>query len=229
MWSRAGEKIGTIKTRGNNMEILKNGGTAVVCGLPVKTFDEKLRENPQLIFWGEDEIGELPANCKALVMGTQIAHKHANMLVEQAKKLRAVIWRNESPNRIKQLLDSMVDKEPEKKAGRPKNWLTLYVEKNYDGTKIPVSEGERIFELAKQEGLETTKGSIIQAIYKIRKNKNLGTIPKSIKPKSLVLKEVLDEAIVNLTSIRDSLIQFEEENNALRARIDSIERVVKGV
>lgn len=212
------------------MDLTKSNGIAVICGLPVSTFKEEYRDHPQLVFWNQDEVGNIPANIKALVIGPKISHADSRRLIKEAKSRKAVIFRQVHSNESKKIIDSLIGKTEKKdKKTLPKNWLSDFLEKNANlHAENIAAESERLFPLLAEQGLETTINSIAQAIYALRKRKNIGTIPKSIKPKELVLKETLEGMIKDLVAMKDAIVSYEEENVKLKNQIARFRKALEG-
>lgn len=83
---------------------------------------------------------------------------------------------------------------------------------------------KKLLRKAQELGIKSTEASLAQFVANQRRRQSGTAIPKSARPQLDVSVDMLDEAIKNLTDMRDFLIKTCEENRILKAKLDKFKR-----
>lgn len=111
-----------------------------------------------------------------------------------------------------------------KKVIAPKGSIRDLVEQA-DLRKGSAEEARRLMRIAQEKGIPTTLGSLSQAIANRKRKMGAGEMPKSaLKPQQQALR-VLDEAIESLALIREYVMNTEQENDDLKAKLRKVEDI----
>jgi hypothetical protein len=189
------------------------------------TFDlpESYENHPQVISLNAKELpyepdqisSKIPNTTKIILMTDGVpaqAYQSMNKVFRQ-RGLPFLVRKN--THAMEMALDELFPKKP-KKLIAPKGTVSDLVKENVDLTKSNAEEARRLMTLAKQRNLQTTVGSLSQAIAVYRRKSGGTAIPKSIMSAKQQALAILDEAINNLTMIREYVIVTEAENEELK-------------
>lgn len=224
---------------------LSEGGTvAFLYNSKIYTIPKDYEFHKQLISIKADEMDNvalqrvaiLPSNCRCVVMTEAIPKLVYQVLQAEIRKKNIVYLVRKNENQIiatfKELFTASdngykdVEIEPKEENQQRGRIQQLLKDEGVDFNKSSAEEARRLFQIAKQKGIQTTFASIAQAISTAKRKMGATGVPRSImSPKVLALK-ILDEAIDNLNSIREYVLKTEEENNSLRDQLRNIKRAM---
>lgn len=109
-----------------------------------------------------------------------------------------------------------------------KGAVKTFVETNLDLSpeKTNAEEARRIFRLAQVHGIETTIGSVQQAITNYKRQQRAGSRPESLAPvhviDSIAIAKALEDAIGVLSSVKARVEAMDAENEKLRKETDDM-------
>jgi hypothetical protein len=109
---------------------------------------------------------------------------------------------------------------------RSRGAVTEFVRANADLGKGSSEEARRLLRLASAQGLQTTLGSLAQAVSTLKRKGGRTETPKSILSAQARALQVLDEAIAGLQLIRDYVEATEQKNAALEAKLARFKSVL---
>lgn len=110
-----------------------------------------------------------------------------------------------------------------------KGWLTAFLKEQADLRNGNAAEARRLLPLILQRGKTSTLGSIAQALAQLRRKGGIGERPKSAMSAQQRALAVLDEALVNLSTleaalglVREYVSATESENLALKEKLANV-------
>lgn len=240
--------------------LIANGGKVVVVGSLEKNIEGKFKfaEHPQIEFWSgerkdiqqhvKNHGGRLPENCRGLIISRFISHSETIPLMADARAKRAVIMPMKNDGEIAKLLEEIItptirvpapqsstpsqQEEVMAEAAKPKKGeLKQFVIDNDDPHVIPAHASVRLFKLAEQRGIKTTKGSIEQCIRVFRKEIGIVSRPKATNGKVngkapqpalsqvsdkqsdlTVLLKMINDSMATMALVKDEVAKIEKRN-----------------
>jgi hypothetical protein len=223
----------------------------------------KFAEHPQIEFWSGEQKdikqhvknhgGRLPDNCRGLILSRFISHSETLPLMADARAKRALILPMKNDGEIAKLLEEIItptirvpapqsstpsstpsQQEEAMEAAKPKKGeLKQFVIQNDDPHVIPAQASIRLFKLAEQRGIKTTKASIEQCIRtyrheigvvgngksKARTNGNVKPTPQPSlsqvpdKQSDLtVLLKMINDSMATMALVKDEVAKIEKRN-----------------
>lgn len=131
---------------------------------------------------------------------------------------------------LRRILTQKVDgepREPRPMAPRGAIQTLIATHANLTPSTSTAEEAKRLFAIAQQEGITTTLGSIEQGVSKAKRRAGFGSRPASVSNSAVAaqvaLVRAVDEAIIALTRIKESVQTLDEEQARLRRERDDLQ------
>lgn len=227
----------------NALVNLSDGGSAVIITAPGFDCPRPFNAHPQLCvlasadlpIHGSDIATQFPPNTRLVVIGGELP-RPAFMAVRTVAERRHLPWlQRNDPAGLTAILAKVLAKttgqEPAEAAPetdkRKRGPVAEFVQAEADLTKGAAEEARRLFVIAQQRGLQTTLGSLSQAIGNAKRKAGATGVPKSIQPASVKALDTLQDSIAGLQLLTEYITTVEKENIQLRADRDAIKARLK--
>jgi flagellin-like hook-associated protein FlgL len=228
-------------------------GSVLIVGGKASNFDDEIRTHPRIIMWDSQnqhwDGKELPQNVRAVFITRFIGHVAFGKILASARKRQLTIFNPEGTGMIvKQVRELLGLAKPTTVEIKPTMVTTTTPVKTggktlkghsklndlmqfHDANKTIVENARLMFEKAKEQGIETTVGSLAQKVSVMRR-KERGATVKVPRPgvtrsaKMDVSVEILDNVIKELQDMRDYVVAVTKENEVLKSRIEKFKKVL---
>jgi hypothetical protein len=186
-----------------------------------------------------DKLQELcPSNTKLVVITPGLPSYHYTWLTSFARKKNIPFVTRSSNQAVYDLLKinfNGLEKKAtleEVKETQSKGKLSVIVDL-IDFEKGNAENARILMEHCKSKGIATTEASLAQFVANKRREKGIGTRPKSAKTQKDLLLETFDEAVLSLSkittelqSLREYVIELETKNIGLEIKLASVNKIL---
>jgi len=248
-----------------------SSGHIVIIGVP-NGFDEQIRTHPRVVLWSEGKEHwtdkDLPANTKAVFLGRFLGHKPASKIIAEARKRRIVIFNSNGTGMIAKQVRELLGMPPTKPVNaysepvvaepveipvpaptpepepvKPSRGKLVALLPFIDLTVGSAENGRRLWEKAKELGIDTTLASVTQMVI-VQRRKAGGprpTEPVVRQPQAPKVErtevpsqeidasvEMFDTLIQGMRDMREFLVATVDENSRLKQRIAAFKKVLDG-
>jgi len=219
-------------------------GSVLIVGTKASNFSDELKNHPRVIMWDSQNENwtskSLPDNVRAVFLTRFISHASFANIIADARKRNITIFSPEGTGiiakQVKELLNMqgpmpvavpaptpVVETVVDNSKGKLKPLLPFI-----DFTKPNVENARILFAKAKELGIQTSEASLAQLVGVQRRHASGVTgVPKSIQSKLDVSVEMLDNAIKDLSDMRDYLIATVEENRLLKTKLNKFKSLIE--
>lgn len=224
-------------------DLIANGGKVLVVGGHTKSWEE-YRNHPQLIFWSGEQKEiirciqnqSFPNNLKAVVMSRFISHAQSTIILHEARKKCAVIFAPLSDGEVARKLKEITTESPKPVVTiqQPKKEMKVMtdlrkpnrgelqevIKANHNINNTIKQEAQKMLDILKQQGIQTTEISLANAIGTFRRKMGIKG-PRSIsKPRAKKetkkdednqLLKLIDDAMVAMQLVRDEVKKLDRQ------------------
>lgn len=228
------------------LQPLTNGGVVLIVGAKASNFDEEIKSHPRVVIWDSQQEHwtdkDMPLNTRAVFLTRFLSHAAFGKITGEARKRNINIFNPGEggtgiiARQVKELLGIGARPPVEEHVERPHvdedtgvnsrgklNPLLPFI----DYSKSNAENARVLLAKAGELGIETTEGSLSNLVgYQRRKRSETG-VPKSLQSKLDVAVQLLDNAVKDISDMRQFLVETVEENKALRLRVEKFRKVLE--
>lgn len=218
---------------------LTKGGIAVV--LHGNTgFVKEYANHPSVKFLNTHEIkGEqleenVPANTRVVIITDGLPQYHYTWITAFARRKNIPFLVRKSNQAVYESLKKCFPNNEEDKKANPEEVKDAFTKGKLnpliqfiDWGKSNAENGRLLAKKALEMDIASTVGSLTQFVAIQRKKQGRGDLPKSVRSQLDISVEFLDNAIRDLGSIRDYLINTTEENRILKQKLEKFKKAME--
>lgn len=228
-----------------DMRCLDNGGVVLVAGVRTTNIPDEIRDHPRVICWdttdSESRHQDVPHNAKAIAFTRFTSDGLRKKLLRVGKDKRLTIFPMLSTGGLEQTLRNLLHLDSPAAKPEPGTMAALkqtrgavrsFVLAEADLKVSADAEADRLFLIATERSIKTTRGSLRQCILKEKRERRLTDVPPCLEPRLTVtdeIKRTLDDCIAGLTLMRDHIIKASTqhddlitENASLRSKLAAL-------